>query len=308
MSAPDCNPAAAKLARMNRFHEATGLLPQLLEQAGIADAQGEARELLRALARPDGMSFDAFLRAAPSGHPALLDRLTGMVLRRMRREPLDRIVGSRGFWTLDIALTPATLSPRPDTETLVEAVLRQAAIDDPGASRPLRILDLGTGSGAILLALLADLPRASGLGIDLSGEAVEAAKANLIRNAAIHPDLGGRADFRSGDWFSGITERFDIIVSNPPYIASSVIAGLDPEVRAHDPLLSLDGGPDGLDAYRRILGAAAAFLTPSGFIAVEIGFDQAEAVSALGRSCGLSVQRMAEDLGGNPRVVQFGPG
>ena len=175
--------------------------------------------------------------------PEAAARLHALVERRAAREPVSRILGERAFWTLELALNPDTLDPRPDTETIVEAALDAL----PGRDAPLRILDLGTGTGCILLALLAERPNATGLGIDLSPQAVAAAAANAAPNG-----LAERARFQTGNWGDGLAERFDLVVSNPPYIPSGDIASLDPEVREHDPLRALDGGTDGLDAYRAI--------------------------------------------------------
>jgi release factor glutamine methyltransferase len=217
--------------------------------------------------------------------------LEGFARRRLAGEPVDRIIGSRGFWTLDIAVTPAVLSPRADTETVV-----RAALDHAG--RPRDILDLGTGSGAILLALLAELPDATGVGVDASAEALKVAEANARSNG-----LAGRAAFLLGGWDAALGQLFDLVVSNPPYIPTADIAGLDPEVRDHDPHLALDGGADGLDAYRAILPLLPRLLTDDGFAVLEIGFGQGAAVSALSAASGLRVVEIRPDLGGVPRAV-----
>jgi release factor glutamine methyltransferase len=228
------------------------------------------------------------------------ERESALVLarRRMAGEPVARILGRREFWGLDLALSEATLVPRPDTETLVEAAL--AFVDAAGRREaPLSILDLGTGSGAILLALLTELPQASGLGIDLSGRAVATATAN----AGIL-GLAGRARFAACDWAAGVTAHFDLVVSNPPYIESAAIAGLSAEVRDHDPRLALDGGPDGLDAYRAILAALPRLLAEGGGAFLEVGRGQAAAVAQLAAPCGFAT-RPHVDLAGIERVVEL---
>lgn len=218
-----------------------------------------------------------------------------LIERRAAREPVSRILGERAFWSLELSLNPDTLDPRPDTETIVDAALDAV----PDRSAPLRILDLGTGTGCILLALLAELPNAGGLGIDLSPGAVEAATANAARNA-----LAARARFRTGNWGDGLAERFDLVVSNPPYIPSRDIPSLDPEVREHDPLQALDGGADGLDAYRAIAAQLPRLLAPGGTTALEVGIGQAPDVAALLEAAGLTVTGIFRDLGGVERCVR----
>ncbi|MGL4242093.1 MAG: peptide chain release factor N(5)-glutamine methyltransferase [Beijerinckiaceae bacterium] len=218
-------------------------------------------------------------------------RLEELVRRRLGGEPVDRVIGSRGFWTLDLAVTPAVLSPRPDTETIVRAALDHA----PQAAS---ILDLGTGSGAILLALLAELPEAAGLGVDLSASALDVARGNAAR-----AHLGARASFLQGGWDAALGRRFDLVVSNPPYIPSADIATLDREVRDHDPHLALDGGEDGLACYREIVPLLLRLLTPAGVAVLEIGIGQGEAVSVLAAAAELTVVEIRQDLGGVPRAV-----
>jgi release factor glutamine methyltransferase len=226
-----------------------------------------------------------------------LQRLEAMAARRLAGEPLDRIFGHRGFWTLDLAVTPDVLSPRPDTETVVAAA-RDGLRQFVGSSQQIRILDLGTGSGAILLALLAECPGAVGLGVDISAQALAVARANAARNG-----LQDRAQFRRGGWEAALGERYDLVVSNPPYIPTADIATLDREVRDHDPHLALDGGVDGLDAYRAIAALLPRLLAPGGFAVLEIGFGQGEAVAALAATAGLAVVDVRPDLGGVPRAV-----
>lgn len=208
-------------------------------------------------------------------------------------------MGSWEFWGLPFDLSPETLVPRPDTETLVETALALRA----DRRRPLRILDLGTGSGCILVALLTECPNAFGIGVDRSTRALAQARRNAERNG-----VGGRAGFACTDWTAGLQGAFDLVVSNPPYIASATIADLATEVREHDPVAALDGGADGLDAYRRILRSLTAGpvrLAAGGALALEVGYDQAESVSRLGSEAGLGEGRIVRDLAGHARVVSF---
>lgn len=224
------------------------------------------------------------------------DAAMALAERRRRGEPVARIVGTKEFYGLSFALGPDTLVPRPDTETVVDAVL---AFVDAGAGRgaPLGILDLGTGSGAILLALLSELPVAHGPGIDISPGAVAVAEAN-----AAQLGLSARATFRVGDWTREIAEQFAIVVSNPPYIETGVIAGLPVAVRDHDPRRALDGGYDGLDAVRAVLDGLDAVLADGGAAFIEIGAGQADAVRALAdaRQFAATFRR---DLAGIERVA-----
>ncbi|MFE1598406.1 peptide chain release factor N(5)-glutamine methyltransferase [Methylobacterium sp. ID0610] len=221
-------------------------------------------------------------------------RLSAALQRRARGEPVARILGAWEFWGLPFRLSPATLVPRPDTETVVEAALAFG----PERSAPIRLLDLGTGSGCLLVALLSEWPRAVGVGIDRAREALATARDNAEQNG-----VGGRALWIQGDWAGALDGRFDIIVANPPYIATTVIAELAEDVRVHDPRLALDGGPDGLDAYRVILRQAATLLAPAGRLIVEIGFDQEEALRHLAERTGLQVLVVRRDLAGHPRAV-----
>jgi release factor glutamine methyltransferase len=216
--------------------------------------------------------------------------------RRLAYEPVARIVGFKEFWSLRLRVTAATLVPRPETETVVEAALE--AIEQRGArSRPLRIADLGTGSGAILLALLSELSQAFGVGSDVSAAALAVARGNATR-------LGLRAaNFVACNMAAALRGPFDLIVSNPPYIASSDILALAPEVRDFDPRAALDGGPDGLNFYRAIAAAAPALLAPDGVLIVELGAGQADAVAGLFVAAGLAQARPHADLTGVPRAL-----
>ncbi|MEJ2517681.1 MAG: peptide chain release factor N(5)-glutamine methyltransferase [Methyloceanibacter sp.] len=270
---------------------------QVLRDGRIDTAALDARALLRAAT---GLSFEALIvnGRAPLSPPSA-ERLEGYVARRLAGEPVSRIRGTREFYGRDFKIDRNTLDPRPDTETLVAATLEVAGSDGL-LSRPLRLLDLGTGSGCILVTLLAELPEAAGTGTDINPGALEMAR----DNAAAH-GVADRALFVASDWFEGLTGRYDIIVSNPPYIASAEIAGLAPEVARHDPLAALDGGADGLDAYRRIAAAAPQFLAPGGALIVEIGYTQAESVADIFRAGGLIVanDNVRFDLAGRPRCV-----
>lgn len=221
-------------------------------------------------------------------------RLAGFGLRRVAREPVARILGRAEFWSLPFRLSPETLVPRPDTETVVEAAL--ALVPDRRAA--IRVLDLGTGSGCLLVALLHELPGAWGLGLDRSAAALATARANAARNG-----VADRAAFAAGDWAAALAGRFDLVVSNPPYIATSLVGGLDPEVARHDPPRALDGGPDGLAAYRTILASAPALLAPDGSLVLEIGHDQHAALAALVAAAGLRIAGTARDLGGHVRAL-----
>jgi release factor glutamine methyltransferase len=219
--------------------------------------------------------------------------------RRLAHEPVARIIGSKEFWSLKLSVDAATLVPRPETETIVEAAL--AAIDTHGCrTRPLRVADLGTGCGAILLALLTELPNAFAIGSDVSRHALRIARENA-RCLGLN-----RAAFLACNMAAALNGPFDIIVCNPPYIASGDIAKLAPEVRLFDPRLALDGGPDGLDFYRAIAETAPALLAPNGSLIVELGAGQAEAVAAIFAAAGLAPSPPQHDLNDVPRALVAG--
>ena len=224
--------------------------------------------------------------------------LDAMVDRRLRREPVSRILGRKGFWKIMLNVTPDVLSPRPDTETVVDVIVRAFP---PNST--FEMADLGTGSGAILLAALAERRGARGVGTDISTEAIAVAREN-----AANLDLNNRCTFMRTDWAAGFADdSFDLVVSNPPYIPSGDIAGLDPEVREHDPHLALDGGPDGLQPYRDLAPEIARILRPEGVFAVEIGWDQGQAVKALFEAAGFADVKVVKDLADRDRVVTNGP-
>lgn len=267
-----------------------------LRSAGNDSAELDARLLLgHAL----GLDLTGLITAA--GRRLTADesaRLDEFADRRRAGEPVARIIGEKEFWGLPLQLSSATLVPRPDTETVVELALELLRAGGD-LDRPLRIADLGTGSGAILLALLSELPAAQGFGTDISGDALQTAAANAVRTG-----LSDRATFIACDYASGLSGPFDLIVSNPPYIRSADIGGLAQEVRNHDPLAALDGGADGLDAYRALIPQAASLLAPGGILVVEAGAGQSSRIEALMTAAGLtSGTAPRADLGGIPRAV-----
>jgi release factor glutamine methyltransferase len=276
--------------------EAMARLRGKFTQAGIEEAALDAR--LLATEALGIAALDLLLGAEKPIGQTGADRLAAMAARRLAREPVARILGLRGFWGLPFRLSPETLVPRPDTETLVETAL--AGIADRDA--PIRILDLGTGSGCILVALLHELPQASGLGLDRSPAALATARDNAFLNG-----VGDRAAFVASDWAQAINARFNLIVANPPYIPAAEIETLDPEVAEHDPRGALDGGPDGLVAYRAILADSYRLLAGPGRLILEIGYDQADAVAKVAMAAGFPPPQLARDLGGNPRVLTFSP-
>jgi release factor glutamine methyltransferase len=262
------------------------------------DAEAEARMLL--LGAADLTRADLILTPERVLASDAAERLETFVSRRLAGEPATRILGARAFWTLDLRVTPSVLDPRPDSETIVIAALEAIG---PRKDTALRILDLGTGSGALLLALLSECRQATGVGVDLSREACAIARENAVRNG-----LDARVEIVQGHWTVGLQEAFDVVVSNPPYIESAVIAGLALEVRQHDPLLALDGGLDGLAAYCEIAQALPAVLRPGGVAVLELGIGQGPAVARLAEAAGLEVRGFKEDLGGVQRALVLGPG
>lgn len=220
--------------------------------------------------------------------------IAALIARRVAHEPVARILGKREFWGLDFVLTSATLEPRPDSETLVRAVIEQI----PTHSASLRILDIGTGTGCLLLALLNELPSAVGTGIDIAPEAVSTANSNATALGLHH-----RSNFMVGNWLDGVSAKFDVIISNPPYIPSGDIVALMKDVRDYDPLAALDGGDDGLTAYRAIIPQLPVHLERGGLVALEHGHDQAEDVAALLNSAGFDSVKHYSDYGGNSRCV-----
>ena len=265
-----------------------------LAAAGIEDARSEAWLLLAATSGRDRAELMA--GAVTTLTAAQEVRLEELVRRRRAREPIAYLLGEKEFWSLAFGVGPAVLIPRPETETVVEAVL--AEIGAPMAAR--RLLDLGTGSGCLLLALLSELPDATGLGVDQSADALAIARRNAERLG-----LGARASFRHGRWGEALRGAFDVIVSNPPYVAEHEWAGLQPEIRDFEPKAALVAGPDGLAAYRALAPDCARLLAPDGLCALEIGHRQGDAAAAILRPHNLQVTQRCRDLAGIERCLLF---
>ncbi|OAG72686.1 N5-glutamine S-adenosyl-L-methionine-dependent methyltransferase [Gluconobacter japonicus] len=261
-----------------------------LQKAGLEDPRREARLLLGwAMDRDPAGLFS--LTTVPEDDAI---RFKQAVMRRAAREPLAFIVGETGFWTLDFHTTPDTLIPRGDSEALIEALLAVR----PDHAAPLRMLDLGTGTGCLLLSALSEYPQAWGVGVDLSAGAAALAHRNAIRNG-----LQGRSCFLAGNWDSALAGTFDVVISNPPYIESADVPDLMPEVSQYEPARALDGGQDGLDAYRLLCQALPSRLVPGGHAILEMGVGQIDAVSAIGRANGLREVARQNDLGGIARAL-----
>jgi release factor glutamine methyltransferase len=262
----------------------------LLAAAGIEDARREARIILAAAAGVDAAGL-LLLTTVPDG------LAESLVARRASREPLAYILGRKEFWGLEFAVSPATLIPRPDSETMIEAALQCYPERDVR-----RILDLGTGTGCLLLSALSEFKNAFGIGLELSPEAALLAAGN-----AQSLGLADRSAFAVSDWTAALgATRFDLILSNPPYIARSEFSGLMPEVGRFEPALALDGGPDGLVSYRAIMAALPGLLADTGVALLEIGVGQAEPVAAMARATGFTAD-FRRDIGNLPRVVLIRP-
>ena len=280
-----------RLAAETSREAAIGRLAAAFAAAGLETPALDARLLVCAAA---GIGHAALVRdpGLPLGESAAIAQAYGT--RRLAREPVSRIIGKREFWGLPLSVTPDVLDPRPDTETLVEAVLSAL----PDRALALRILDLGTGSGALLCALLHEYPDATGTGVDLSPAACAVAQANLARLG-----LAARASIVNGGWGATVPQRFDLVVSNPPYVESATIAALAPEVRDHDPRLALDGGGDGLQCYRAIVLLLPALLLAGGLAVLETGAGQGPAVETLATAQGLDFIELRRDLAGRGRAL-----
>jgi release factor glutamine methyltransferase len=297
---PDAKPGRDKLPVPSlvglSVRDAQAALTRAFGAAGIEEPARDARLLLGAALEASA----ADLIRAPERPLSEADarKLADFALRRLEREPVSRIVGVRGFYGRDFLITPATLDPRPCTETVIDAAL-EIAEREGFKERPIRILDVGTGSGALLVTLLAELPLATGLGTDISDDALAAARANAGRLG-----VAARATFLNRRTLEGVEGPFDMLVSNPPYIPSGDIAALEPEVRSFDPWGALDGGADGLDIYRALADGLAATV-PDGWALFEVGAGQAEPVAALLRGAlgGAAETRMWTDLGQHRRCV-----
>lgn len=276
--------------------EALAMLRSAFARAGVDTPELDARILLTESLQIERIELMVRADVALGSEGAA--RLADFARRRIAREPVGRILGHREFWGLPFELSAETLEPRPDTETVVETALAFV----PDRQAPLRILDLGTGSSCLLVALLTELPNASGVGVDRSVGAVAAARRNAARNG-----VAAQAAFVASDWAAALRGRFDLIVSNPPYIASSDVLRLAAEVRDHDPAAALDGGQDGLAAYRTIFAGTPELLAPGGILVVEIGSTQEQTINDLAGTARLSVLRVARDLAGHPRAVALKP-
>lgn len=263
-----------------------------LEAAGVDTPVLDARLLLEAGAGVSRLEIVTDPRRAVT--EAQVNAVDAMTQRRESREPVSHIIGRKHFWTLDLAVNANVLTPRPETEFVVEAGLQELLPADAAH----RVLDLGAGSGAIILALLKERPNATGIAIDVSAKALE-----VLRRNAGALGVADRLAIRQCDWANGVDERFDLVVSNPPYIPTGDIQGLAPEVSRFEPWLALDGGQDGLDAYRTIAESLPRLLRSGGAFALEVGLSQAESVSGLLREAGLTVAEPRRDLAGIPRVV-----
>jgi release factor glutamine methyltransferase len=280
--------------------EAIRGLGKVFREAGVQTAGLDARLLAShvcALTPEQTIAEPAFMLS-----PEMTGRINEVAARRLAGEPVSRILGCREFWGLPFSLSPHTLDPRPETELLVEAVLNYVRAEGLADSR-LHILDLGTGSGCLLGALLSELPPSTGVGVDLSQEALCTARENLRRLGLLN-----RASFLCADWARALGDAsFDIIVSNPPYIGSSEIAGLEAEVQVFDPRLALDGGEDGLEAFRMILAEAFRALRAKGLLIFETGYRQAQRVREMmvnaARGAGCLEARVLVDLNGAERAV-----
>ncbi len=275
--------------------ETVYLVARAFKVTGIEEPLVDARALLCHALRLDRAQLiaqsDRLLEARE------IDAASALAARWLEREPVARILGRKEFWDQMLDVSAAVLVPRPETETVVEAALDEVARDGTKFEK-LRILDIGTGTGALLLALLGELPNAPGTGTDVSAEAIAVARGNAERNG-----LAARCTFVTCDIAQGVEGPFELIVSNPPYIPHGEIAGLTAEVRDYDPRLALDGGIDGLDAYRVIAADAQRLLAPGGRLIVELGDGQEAAVAALFTKAGLRVTAARKDLAGIPRAL-----
>ena len=261
---------------------------QALTAAGIAEASTDARHLL---AHALGLGRDRLVLMGPDAMPPeAATRLEQAVARRIAREPVTRIIGQRLFWGRPFTVTPDVLDPRADTETLIATALEGPA--------PQRLLDLGIGSGAIAVTLLAEWPDATGVATDISIAAL-----NVARDNAQALGVASRLELIRSDWFEAVSGRYDLILSNPPYIAADEMPDLSPEVRLHDPAIALSPGGDGLDPYRVIAAQAPAYLTPAGRLIVEIGWQQGADVTAIFRAAGWRDLRLILDMEGRDRVL-----
>ena len=261
-----------------------------LRDAGVDDPRREARLLMAHVLGTDLAGLLARTRMTASQRAGFL----AAVRRRAAREPMAHITGRAGFWSLELETSPATLIPRPDSETLIEALLDHC----PDREQVRSVLDLGTGTGCLLLAALSEYGAAWGVGVDIAPDAARLAARNARRAG-----LEGRCAMLAGDWAASIRGEFDVVFSNPPYIPQADLAGLMPDVRDYEPARALDGGADGLDAYRLLTGALPMLLAHDGVAVFEIGIGQENSMPALARQSGLEIVDVRADLGGIPRAV-----
>ncbi|MGA8171889.1 MAG: peptide chain release factor N(5)-glutamine methyltransferase [Methylocystis sp.] len=284
---------AIEIAPDETLAGALARVSQMLETVGVEEARLDARALLLAATGLNHARLVLEPQALLGSEAAA--RLAGYATRRAAREPVSRILARRGFWTLDIAVAPDVLDPRADTEALLALALR---LNSNRRGEPLSILDLGSGSGAILCALLAEWPAAWGVAVDISAAACAATRANLTTLG-----LAERGRVLRGSWADAIRGRFDFVVSNPPYVESGHIATLEPEVRRHDPMLALDGGVDGLTCYREIARALPRLLREDGIALLEAGAGQRGEISVLLEDVGLEIIGVERDAGGHERAI-----
>ncbi len=263
-----------------------------LRAAGVESPRREARLLLAHVLglRQEEIVSGKFSRQGVQ----FRNRFEAALARRVAREPLAYIIGRREFWSLDFEVGPGVLIPRPESEIMVEEALKRFSMADA----PLRVLDLGTGSGCLLLAFLSERAEAEGLGVDISEEALGIAKRNAARLG-----LDGRTQFLRNDWMSALSETWEVIFINPPYIIEGELDGLEPEVSRYEPRTALDGGPDGLCAYRRIAASLRPRLAPGGRVFLEVGQGQARPVERIFSEKGLNVEGTVFDLAGIPRCL-----
>ncbi|MFT8441414.1 peptide chain release factor N(5)-glutamine methyltransferase [Acetobacter fabarum] len=287
-----CSSKAEKTAHHQSLHDLLASGAQLLRDAGVENPRREARLLLQ---HALGITPEALLGLSPREEVAT-EPFLGWVARRARHEPFAYITGSKGFWSLDLAVSTASLVPRGDTETLITALLDAC----PDRTAPLSFLDLGTGSGCILLAALAEYRQAWGIGVDVNPAAASLAHANARRC-----NMADRALVMAARWGDALAPqtRFDVVFSNPPYIPTPDLDGLMEEVRAHEPVRALDGGSDGLDAYRDLCARLPLLLRDDGVGIFEIGVGQEQALRDIAAQNGLGVVRVLADLAGIARCV-----
>lgn len=270
---------------------------QTLEHAEIENAAFEARYIIEE--RTDYTSSDFVTQPQADVPDEQYQLIQKDLEERLNRKPLSRIYGEREFWGLPFYVTEHTLDPRQDTETIIEIALKRF----PNKTEPLHILDIGTGTGCIVTSLLSEFPNAQGIATDISYDAIECAQKNAMRH-----NIDPRVNFICGSWTDFLNKKFDLIVSNPPYISNQIIPTLEPEVQNHDPILALDGGDDGLKPYKKLFPKIKNHLNECGIALFEIGHDQEHDVMRLAEEAGLSQRCVHVDISTNPRVVEISCG